>query len=103
MTEGASDRGARRVDRDELLSGFVRTDFILTFAIAADADRARLVALCASEWEGTCVTPSTWEVTSALSPDALESAIVPLLAPGDRAAYYYLSDSKRIFRVVLRG
>lgn len=88
---------------DELLSGFVRTDFILTFSIAAADARAALTALCAGEWQGTRVTESTWEVTSALSPDALESAIVPLLADGDRAVYYYLSDSKRIFRVVLRG
>jgi hypothetical protein len=89
--------------RDELLSGFVRTDFILTFAVASEEARAALTALCASEWQGTRVTASTWEVTSALSPDALESAIVPLLSPGDVAVYYYLSDSKRIFRVVLRG
>ena len=98
--EGTS--GAGRA-RDELLSGFVRTDFILTFAIAAEEARATLAELCATSWQGTRVTASTWEVTSALSPDALESAVVPLLSPGDLAVYYYLSDSKRIFRVVLRG
>jgi hypothetical protein len=88
---------------DELLSGFVRTDFILTFAIASAEARAALTALCEGEWQGTRITDATWEVTSALSPDALESAIVPLLSTGDRAVYYYLSDSKRIFRVVLGG
>jgi hypothetical protein len=99
---GEGTPGASRA-RDEPLSGFVRTDFILTFAIASDEARAALTELCASSWQGTRVTASTWEVTSALSPDALESAIVPLLSPGDLAVYYYLSDSKRIFRVVLRG
>lgn len=90
-------------DRDALLSGFVRTDFVLTFDIADAASRARLVALCEGEWQGTRITSLTWEVTSALSPDALEAALLPLLAAGDRAVYYYLSDSKRLFRVVLEG
>lgn len=90
-------------DRDALLSGFVRTDFVLTFDIADAAARAQLVALCEGDWQGTPITSGTWEVTSALSPDALESALLPLLAPGDRAVYYYLSDSKRLFRVVLEG
>jgi hypothetical protein len=89
--------------RDELTSGFVRTDFVLTFAIADDAARARVVALCAGEWQGTRVTDATWEVASSLSPDALEIAIAPLLSPGDRAVYYYLSDTKRLFRVVIEG
>jgi hypothetical protein len=89
--------------REDILSGFVRTDFILTFEIADARARERLVALCEGEWQGTRVTSSTWEVTSALHPDALESALLPLLSPGDRAVYYYLSDSKRIFRVVLEG
>jgi hypothetical protein len=31
----------------------------------------------------------------------MESTIVDLLGDDDRAAYYYLSDSKRMFRVVL--
>jgi hypothetical protein len=31
----------------------------------------------------------------------MEQQILELLEEGDRAAYYYLSDSKRIFRVVL--
>jgi hypothetical protein len=90
-------------DRDELLSGFVRTDFVLTFDIQDAEARARLLALCEGEWQGTRITASTWEVTSALSPDALESALLPLLSKGDRAVYYYLSDSKRLFRVVLDG
>ena len=84
-------------------SGFVRTDFILTFDVKDASSRDRLVALCEGEWHGTRVTASTWEVTSALTPDAIETALVPLLAPGDRAVYYYLSDTKRIFRVVLDG
>ena len=84
-------------------SGFVRTDFILTFDVKDASSRDRLVALCEGEWQGTRVTASTWEVTSALTPDAIETALVPLLAPGDRAVYYYLSDTKRIFRVVLDG
>jgi hypothetical protein len=29
--------------------------------------------------------------------------LLEILGEGDRAAYYYLSDSKRIFRVVLTG
>ena len=90
-------------DRDELLSGFVRTDFVLTFDIADDGARARLIALCEGEWQGTRITACTWEVTSALSPDALESALLPLLTQGDRAVYSYLSDTKRLFRVVLAG
>jgi hypothetical protein len=87
----------------ELTSGFVRTDFVLTFAVADDGARAKIVGLCASEWEGTRVTDTTWEVASTLSPDALEIAIAPLLSPGDRAVYYYLSDTKRLFRVVIEG
>jgi hypothetical protein len=89
--------------RDELTNGFIRGDFILTFAVADAAVHARLVALCEGEWQGTRVTDSTWEVASTLSPDALELAIAPLLSPGDRAVYYYLSDTKRLFRVVIEG
>jgi hypothetical protein len=40
-------------------------------------------------------------VSNDLSPDDMESAIVALLADGDRCVYYYLSDAKRLFRVVL--
>ena len=88
---------------DGVWSGFVRTDFILTFEVQDAAVRDRVIALCEGEWQGTRVTASTWEVTSALPPDAIETALLSLLAPGDRAVYYYLSDTKRIFRVVLDG
>jgi hypothetical protein len=86
---------------NKLYSGFVRHDYILTFSLADDASRARLVELCKGPWQGDEVTPGTWEISNALSPDALESAVGELLGDHDRAAYYYLSDSKRMFRVVL--
>lgn len=85
-----------------LYSGFVGHDYILTFAIAEDEARRRLVELCAGPWQGDEVTPGTWEVSSELSPDDMETAIVALLGDGDRVVYYYLSDAKRMFRVVLR-
>lgn len=87
---------------DKLYSGFVRHDYILTFAIAGDEQRGRLVELCRGPWQGDEVTPGTWEISNDLSPDQMETAIVELLEDGDRAVYYYLSDSKRMFRVVLR-
>jgi hypothetical protein len=86
---------------DKLYSGFVRHDYILTFSIEDAANRARLVELCAGLWQGDEVTPHTWEISNTLSPDDLESAVADLLGDHDRAAYYYLSDSKRMFRVVL--
>jgi len=85
-----------------LYSGFVRHDYLLTFAISDGESRARLVELCAGPWQGDEVTPGTWEVSSELSPDDMETAIVALLGDGDRVVYYYLSDAKRLFRVVLR-
>jgi hypothetical protein len=89
--------------RGELTSGFVRLDFLLTFRVAEPVARARLAALCAGEWSGTQVGELTWELSTALAPDALEAALAPHLGPGDRAVYYYLSDSKRFFRVVVSG
>ena len=86
---------------DKLYSGFVRHDYILTFAVEDPASRARLVELCKGPWQGDEVTPHTWEISNTLSPDAMESTIGKLLGDNDRAAYYYLSDSKRMFRVVL--
>jgi hypothetical protein len=86
---------------DKLYPGFVRHDYILTFSIEDPASRARLVELCKGPWQGDEVTPDTWEVSNPLSPDAMETAIVELLGDNDRAVYYYLSDTKRIFRVVL--
>jgi hypothetical protein len=88
---------------DRLYSGFVRHDYVLTFAVADDAARARLRDLCAGAWQGDEATPGTWEVSNDLGPDAMESAVLALLAPGDRAVCYYLSDAKRLFRVVLEG
>lgn len=86
---------------NKLYSGFVRHDYILTFEVADEARRARLVELCAGPWQGDEVTPHTWEISNTLSPDQMESAIVELLEDEDRATYYYLSDSKRMFRVML--
>jgi hypothetical protein len=86
---------------NKLYSGFVRHDYILTFSIEDEASRARLVELCEGPWQGDEVTPQTWEISNALSPDEMESAIVGLLGERDRATYYYLSDAKRMFRVVL--
>lgn len=85
----------------KLYSGFVRHDYVLTFSIEDEGNRARLVELCAGPWQGDQVTPNTWEISNTLSPDEMESAISDLLGERDRAAYYYLSDSKRMFRVVL--
>ncbi len=86
---------------NKLYSGFVRHDYILTFSIQDEKSRARLVELCAGPWQGDEVTAHTWEISNALSPDDMERTVGDLLADGDRAAYYYLSDSKRMFRVVL--
>jgi hypothetical protein len=86
---------------NKLYSGFMNHDYVLTFAVADEHNRAKLVELCAGPWQGDEVTPTTWEVSNTLSPDQMESAIVELLGDGDRAVYYYLSDSKRMFRVML--
>ena len=84
-----------------LLSGFMNHDYVLTFSIADDERRAALVALCKGPWQGDEVTTFTWEISNDLSPEQMERQILALLKDGDRAAYYYLSDTKRIFRVVL--
>jgi len=86
---------------NKLYSGFVRHDYILTFSIQDEQSRARLLELCAGPWQGDEVTAHTWEISNELSPDDMERTIGELLGEGDRAAYYYLSDSKRMFRVVL--
>ncbi len=88
---------------EELRSGFMNHDYILTFDIADEDQREKLSVLCATEWQGDKVNATTWEVSNKLSPDALEKTILDLLGEGDRAVYYYLSDSKRVFRVVLTG
>jgi hypothetical protein len=87
----------------ELLSGFMNHDYILTFDIADESQREKMSALCAGDWQGDRVNATTWEVSNKLSPDALEKTILDLLGDGDRAVYYYLSDTKRVFRVVLTG
>jgi hypothetical protein len=88
---------------NELRSGFLNHDYLLTFAIADEGKREKLVELCEGDWLGDKVTPTSWEVSTKLSPDAIEKTLLDLLGEGDRAVYYYLSDSKRIFRVVLTG
>jgi hypothetical protein len=88
---------------NELRSGFLNHDYVLTFEIADTVKRAKLAALCEEDWAGDRVTASTWEVSTKLSPDAIEKTLLDLLEEGDRAVYYYLSDSKRVFRVVLAG
>jgi hypothetical protein len=85
----------------KLYSGFMNHDYVLTFAVADAGNRAKLVELCAGPWQGDEVTPTTWEVSNTLSPDEMESAILALLGDEDRVVYYYLSDSKRMFRVIL--
>lgn len=85
----------------KLYSGFMNHDYVLTFSVADATSKDKLVALCRGPWQGDEVTPETWEISNDLSPDDLERAIGELLGDGDRAAYYYLSDSKRMFRVVL--
>ncbi len=88
---------------NELRSGFMNHDYILTFEVADAGARDKLTALCEGDWQGDRVTATSWEVSNDLSPDALEKTILALLREGDRVVYYYLSDSKRIFRVVLSG
>jgi hypothetical protein len=82
-------------------SGFVNHDYVLTFSLKSAENTQKLIALCKGPWQGDEVTPQTWEISNDLSPDQMEQEILRLLEDGDRAAYYYLSDSKRIFRVVL--
>lgn len=82
-------------------TGFMNRDYVLTFHVRDPARAAAMLTLCRDAWQGDEVTPSTWEVSTALGPHDLEQAILAHLGDGDRAAYYYLSDAKRIFRVVL--
>lgn len=85
-----------------LHSGFVGCDYVVTFSIADAEARRKLIALCAGEWQGDEVTETTWEVSNELGPDDMERALGELLGEGDSAAYYYLSDAKRLFRVLVR-
>ena len=84
-----------------LPSGFMNHDYVLTFSIKNPDHVRTLVDLCRGPWQGDEVTASTWEISNDLNPEQMEQQILELLDEGDRAAYYYLSDSKRIFRVVL--
>jgi hypothetical protein len=86
---------------NKVYSGFMNHDYVLSFHIADAENRKKLLELCAGPWQGDEVTPDTWEISNTLGPDDLEKAIAELMGDGDRAAYYYLSDSKRLFRVVL--
>ena len=86
---------------DKLYSGFVLHDYILTFSIADQERRRRLIELCRGPWQGDEATPDTWEISNDLSPDQMEGKILELMEDEDRAVYYYLSDSKRMFRVIL--
>jgi hypothetical protein len=88
---------------NELRSGFLNHDYLLTFDIQDAAKREKLAQLCEGDWLGDKVTEAAWEVSTKLSPDAIEKTLLELLGEGDRVVYYYLSDSKRIFRVVLTG
>jgi hypothetical protein len=88
---------------NELRSGFMNHDYVLTFEVADEGARGKLIEMCEADWEGDRVNAATWEISTKMSPDALEKEILARLAEGDRAVYYYLSDSKRIFRVVLSG
>jgi hypothetical protein len=86
---------------NRLYSGFVLHDYVLTFQLASPESRQKLVELCAGPWLGDQVTPTTWEVSNTLSPDEMERTLLDIMEDGDRVVYYYLSDSKRVFRVVL--
>ncbi len=97
---------------DRLHSGFMNHDYVLTFSIADEGNRKKLVELCEGPWMGDPITDGNWEISNELSPDEMEAAVAALLADGVKAAYYYLTppmssgmprvpDAKRIFRVVI--
>lgn len=83
------------------MSGFLRHDYILTFDVADPVQREALRAWCTNELAGDEITTATWEVSTELDPHEMERRLLAFLAESDRAAYYYLSDAKRIFRVDL--
>lgn len=98
---------------DRLFSGFMNHDYILTFSVADEARRAKLVALCEGPWQGDEITHDTWEISNDLGPDDMEKAVMDVIADGDRVAYYYLTppmqsgipgvpEAKRIFRVMIQ-
>ncbi|HEY2513866.1 MAG TPA: hypothetical protein VGI39_23525 [Polyangiaceae bacterium] len=87
----------------ELTSGFVRFDYLVTVTVADPVVRQQLAARFDEEWDGTRTGEATWEIATALSPAEFEEALAPHLAPGDRAVFYYLADTKRFFRVVVEA
>ena len=110
LERGTARRGSRSVRRpmardNKLYSGFVRHDYILAFSIEDEEGEpgARLVeaSLREAPGRGTRSRPRRGRISNTLSPDEMESTIAGLLGEHDRATYYYLSDSKRMFRVVL--
>jgi hypothetical protein len=87
-------------------------DYVLSFSVADEERRKRLLALCEGPWQGDEITNNTWEISNELTPDDMERAILDVISEGDRVAYYYLTppmssgipgvaDAKRIFRVVI--
>jgi hypothetical protein len=87
----------------EVTSGFVSFDYILTFTFAGAQSRDRLEALCKGEWSGTQVSAETWELETDLTPVEIEAVLAPLLGRGERAVFYYVTDAKRVFRVLVEG
>ncbi len=83
--------------------GFFGGDYLVLFAVSDDARRETIRAMCEESWSGERVAGDAWEICNDLGPQDMEAALLALLAPGDRAVYYYLSESKRIFRVVVQA
>lgn len=81
--------------------GFVTADYLVSLAIKSGATIERLARLFEDEWSGERVTDLLWEVSNDLSPQLMEEAILPFLEGADRVIFYYVSDTKRIFRVCL--
>ncbi|GAC1351244.1 MAG: hypothetical protein NVSMB1_02410 [Polyangiales bacterium] len=87
--------------KSNLVSGFMNRGYLLVFQIADASARKKLDELCEGEWQGDQITDDAWEITNELDPDAMEKTIADLVGEHDRVAYYYLTDAKRMFRVVL--
>jgi len=49
---------------NELRSGFMNHDYILTLQVADAGKREKLAALCAGDWDGDAVVAATWEVST---------------------------------------
>ena len=87
--------------KGQLGNGFMNRGYLLVFQVADAEKRRALVELCEGEWQGDRITDAVWEITNDLEPDEMEQTVASLLGDGDRAAYYYLTDAKRMFRVVI--